>query len=788
MHNTKLHITLFGLSLLFPLTAIAASHISATDSIAGLGMTVTVQSMTPTSTLTLVLRNPQNKESAVPVQTDASGKGTVNISGKMTQVAGTYAVEVADKTTGVASTTVAVLPETMDTTVSTLQSWTPHIAADGSDTADIRVTLRDRYGNVLAGRPVALVSSNADDIITALTPETGADGVQHFSLSSESAGTSHVRAVDLLSGNTLSSAADIQVGNALAMGGNAPVASTVDPMTGRRFYAQVSGSAFDVVDGFDITAPATLPVGEEAQKIVIRAIDKDGNTVENYVGTVLFESTDPNATLPNFGSYTFKDRDLGQKSFSLVLTFRTPGQQIFRVKDKSDDGIAGSATIDVGGNGSTNSHGITISSYKDGDRVNTTNISISGKGPAYANLTVMGGVTDETGTTDGDGNFSIPITLSDAQQDFTIRVQDDTKQNDSGPLHLILDTNGPKIGTITFSPQTPSANEKVLAVVQADPGLRSMTFAIDEANISVPLTESSSGSYQGFFDAPAGGVYQPAITGIDDAGNKTEVRTTFTVGAESLPTVEQVTVEPRVNSVALSWNALSVPVEGYRVYVGESADNFLYTLDTGRATTKATVAGLTPGKTYFFAITAIKGEAESKEKSAVVHASPLGLTLNITPGDGALHVQWTSFTTDLPLSGFQLEYGTNGNYIEKRTLNGGLRDFMLRDLLNGVLYNVRLIPVTVTGNKLEDLAAKGDGTPSGTGFHAGPNDPVPGNLGNTPGNVHPAPSNPGSGLPSFVWMGALALGLVGALYGWHTRKKSRTTAAFLQSIQSQYTR
>lgn len=792
MKNTKLHITILGLALLFPFSAIAAAQLSATDSIAGLGMTVTVQNMTPTSATTVVITNPQNKDTILPVQSDATGKAIINVSGKITQVAGTYTVHMQDKTNATTSTSVAVLPETLDPAVSTLQSWTPHIRADGSDSADIRVTLRDKYGNILPGRPVALVSSNAHDLITALTPETGADGVQHFSLTAETAGTSHIRAVDLLSGNTLASSADIQVGTTPAIGGDAPVVSSVDPKSGRRFYAQVSGDNFDIVDGFEITAPTSLPVGEEAQKVVIRAIDKNGNTVENYVGTVTFESTDPSATLPNFGSYTFKDRDLGQKSFALVLTFKTPGQQIFRVKDQSDDSITGSATIAVGGDGTTNTRGITITSYKNGDSVSTTQIIISGKGPAYANLTVMGGTDDASGTSDGDGNFSIPITLSSEQHDFTIRVQDDTKQNDSGPLHLVLDTDGPKIGTITFSPEAPSANEKVLAVVQADAGLPGMNLRIEDAdtntNISVPLTETLSGSYQGFFDAPAGGMYQPAITATDTAGNSTEVRTTFTVGMESLPTVQNVKIEPRVNSVALEWDALSDSVSGYRVYVGESADNFLYTLETGRVTTKATVAGLVPGKTYYFAVTAMKNDIESKDKSAVVHAEPLGLTLTITPGDGTLHVQWTSFTTELPLSSFQLEYGTEGAYTETRVLNGGLRDFMIRDLLNGVLYNVRLLPVTITGEKLEDLAAKGDGTPSGSGFHAAPNDPVPGNLGNTPGNVHPAPSNPGSGLPTSVWMATLAIGLIGAAYGWYYQKKRRHTAAFLQSIQSQYYR
>lgn len=768
---------------------------TANDSIAGLGMTVQVQSMSASSDALLLVENPNGKETTLPVKIDTKGSATVNVSGKNTQTAGTYTLTLSSNGKSMASTTVAVLPETMDPAISELQSWSPHIRADGSDTADIRVTLRDSYGNILPGRPVALVSSRSSDRITALTPETDKNGTQEFSLSTKTNGTIHVRAVDLLSGNTLTASVDIEAGQSVAMGGVAPSYSgTYDSDTGRKFYAQVGGNTFDLVDSFDVVAPLSLPVGEEAQKVVIRAIDKKGNTVENYVGTVSFESTDPQATLPNFGTYTFKERDLGQKSFPLVLTFRTPGDQIFRVSDTSDASIMGTATISVGDGGQSGAHGIVITSHKDGDRVNSPMIIIAGTGPKYANLTVMGGTEDVTGSTDADGAFAIPINLSPELHDFTIRVQDDTRQNDSGPLHLISDTESPTIGSIVFSPSTPSENDKVLAVVESESGLKEMILKIQDTttntDLSVPLIEnpSASGSYQAFFTAPAGGTYQPSLTATDKAGNTTEVRSMLTVGMPTLATVQNVTAEARVNAVGLQWDPLSdSSIDGYRVYVGEEAGNFLYTLDTGRVTTKATVAGLTPGKTYYFAVTAVKGTTESADKGTVVQAIPLGLSLKVAPGDGTLQIQWTALSSDLTLSGFQLEYGTeDGVYTETRDLNPGLRTYTIRDLLNGVPYFMKLTPITVTGDKLDDLAAKGQGTPDGSGFHAGPNDPVPGNLGTTPGNVHPAPSNPGSGLPTAAWMVIAAFGLAGAAYGWHRRTAARHTDAFLQAIQSQY--
>ncbi len=762
-------------------------------------MTVTVSQLAPSSSINVILSNPDGKQTRVPAKTDATGNATVNIDGKLTQSAGTYSVDAeVNGKAATALTSVAVLPETMDTSISTLQAWTPHIRADGQDTAEITVTLRDAYGNVLPGRPVALVASRSEDVITAVTPETGKDGTQHFSLSTTKDGTSTIRAVDLLSGDTLTSTATVQAGTPVAIGGDAPsyaVAGSYDPDTGRKFYAQVSGGqTFDVIDSFEVTAPPTMAVGDEAQKVSIRAIDKNGNTVENYVGTVTFESTDPNATLPNFGSYTFKDRDLGTKSFPLVLQFKTPGPQIFRVKDSNNPKITGLANINVGGTVShTGASGINITSYKDGDMVNSTSIIISGTGPAYANLTVMGGISDTTGQTSADGSFSIPITLAANQHDFTIRVQDDTKKNDSGPIHLILHQQPPSIGSITFSPEKPNPTDKVLVVVSSDAGLKSMTMTITDpatnTNLSVPLIENSSasGSYQAFFSAPVSGAYQPTLTATDKAGNVTNIRTTFTVGQQGLSKVMNVQTEPRVNAVALQWDSVTDPIDGYRIYVGDSPQNYLYTLDTGRVTTKATVAGLTPGKNYFFAVTAVKGTLESTDKSDPVQAQALGVTLDLTPGDGTLQVKWSSLSTDVPIANFKLEYGIAADtFTESRLINGQLRDFTIRDLLNGVPYFIRLTPITVTGDTLSDLAAKGQGTPSGTGFHAGPNDPIPGNISVPPGGKTLPTKNVSSGLPPSAMLGTAVLGLLGALYFWHRRKNLRHSEAFLQAIQAQY--
>jgi len=794
MSRTYTHILSTLILCSLPLQTVAAGILTVEDSVAGLGLEISLSGAPAAKQITFDITAPDGDAISVTATTDGNGAASATVPGHRTEKAGAYDVSATDNGKNAAPSVVAnVLPESMDPWTSELQAWTPAIDPDGHDEADVTVTLRDRYGNPLAGRPVTLVAGRTDDIVIALTPETNADGVQFFSVKTETPGTIQLRAIDLLSGNTLISSAEIRAGSN-AMGGHlASATQTNNDDRGRQmFYAQTT--SFDIIDHFEVSAPSELPRGQEAQKITIRAVDRQGNTVEDYVGTVRFSSTDSEAQLPNFGSYTFKERDLGEKSFPLVLMFRSSGQQVFRVEDASEPGVSGEAEVNVSGGGGSAAGQISITSHQNDDSVNSTDIIIEGKGPRFANLIVMGGTADATGSTDENGAFSIPISLSETQRDFTIRVRDDAGRNDSGPIHLILDQVPPELKTITFAPENPETGEKVLVVVDSETGLAQVVLRMPDSDQSTvdeyKLTENPSqpGSYQAFFTAGEAGMYQPAVAAMDKAGNVEEVRTTFMVGAKSLPTVQNVKAEPRVNAVALQWDPVPGELSGYRVYVGDTPFDFLYTLDTGRVTTKATVAGLTAGKTYYFAVTALKDDLESEERSEPVEARVLGLTLDVKPENGALTVEWTSLSTDLPLSSFILEYGVEAEELtENRILNGELRMYRIPDLLNGITYYIRLTPITVTGDKLEELAANGQGEPNGSGFKPGARDDIPFNAATNPGDtLHPAPSTPGSGATSVVWMLAVTAGTLGVAYRWHRRRALKKSAAFLQAMQSQY--
>jgi hypothetical protein len=798
MHKTHTRFLAAVTALLIPCTAMAAVMLDVSDSVAGVGLTVDMSGAKPAESVDIVVTDPDGYDTVIPVLADNGGQAVAMVPGAKAQTAGTYTVGARQKGGVSTSVQAQVHPDSVDAAMSQITVRDPQISADGRDQAAVEVTLRDRYGNVLGGRPVSLIASRKSDIVTGLTPDTDATGTQEFSVRATENGVITLRAIDLLSTVTLDETATIQAGYG-AMGGNSmyTASATTYDSGSKKFYfnAQAVGS-FDLIQEFEVTAPAQMNVNEEAPKITIRAVDRDGNTVENYTGTIRFVTTDPEATVPNFGTYTFRDRDLGVKSFPLALTFRTPGQQTLRVEDSNDPTIMGETNITVGGQGSTGNGGsISVTSFADGDYVNSLDIVVAGVGPRFANLIVMGGAEDAYGTTDDLGAFSIPVTLSPDQHDFTIRVRDDAGRNDSGQIHLILDQDAPVIDLIQFSPENPEEGEKVLVVVQSEADLREAVIRIPDringqpTDVMLAPNPAEPSTYQGFLTAPAPDVYQAIVSVTDKAGNTTDLGTQLIVGGKTLPKVQNLKAEAKIDAVDLTWDPLPGNVDGYRIYIGDSVNNYLYTLDTGKVTTKATVKGLTQGQEYTFAVTALRGDMESEEKSDPAVSRVLGFKLEVTPGDGALRVTWTSLALDLPLSSFMLEYGTDEEALtESRTLNGDLRDTVIRDLINGVPYFIRVTPVTVTGDALDELSATGEGTPDGAGFKPGPRDDVPFDIPDLPeGPLHSgAPANPSSGVPAGVWMTLLGVATAGVYLRWRRRKSTAQTAAFLQAVQAQY--
>lgn len=833
MRKRVLRVLVACVGLLIPFSTASAGTLQTADAIAGLRTAIHLEGWSPETPYEAKFVLPDGTVWSNRVRTSLKGDGTVVLPGEHTHTAGNYRLQLLQNSTVVSEETFEVLPDSVDSGLSDIRAARAFLAADGEDAVEIRVSLKDQYGNPLSGRPLELIASDPAARITQLSGETDRIGIQRFLVRTHADGLLILTAMDILSAQVLEDREELFAGSALpAMGGHLsfwrddprmsspptpspwpvyppPYNNSYNPYAAsvlERAYAQERG--FDVLDHFEVNIePEDLHVNEVAS-LAVRAVDRFGRTVQDYTGIVRISAlTDPDASLPGFaegyGETTFTPRDLGEKRLPLVVSFTRSGRQILRIEDRLDPGniISGEMEVLVGGESAIpEDRRIQITSHKPDDAVNKTSITLEGTGPPFVNLLVSGGIEDVYGETDQAGHFSIPLTLSPAQRDFTIRVRDDSGRYDSGSLHLILDQEDPKITVVRFAPEQPERGANVLLVAESEPHLEEITMTLDDQKY--PLTENATepGTYQVLFTAPASGSYQPEIAAIDGAGNTAKLRSELKVTTAALPQVQHVVAQARANAVELTWDPMTEePVTAYRIYVGEEPENFLYTLDTDRATTTATVAGLKAGTMYSFAVTALQNDLESKEKSNVVSARVLGTKMTITEQEGSLLLEWT-FPEGTPLSSFLLEYGVEPNqFTEKRILNGALRTTTIRDLLSGVTYYLRLTPMSTTGDLLAELAATGQGTPAiGVGFHpSAPTEPglvaipdIPETLELPPSTtLHEAtPATPSSGLPPVAVWGGLSLAGVALAIHWHRRRTMKMTMEFLRLMEERYHR
>lgn len=784
-----------------PLPAISAEPAGTSQTVAGLGADITCEGFAAGESFSLRVLPPLGGAVTLNGTANAQGKTSLRVNGEETQMAGFYTVEVSG--TGTCSSFV-VLPETMDQRASSIETGRADIATDGVDEARIAVILRDRYFNPLANRPVQLLSSRAEDQIRALTAQTDTEGQQAFSFTTLKRGTASLRAVDLLSGKPLDASVTINAGEEWGRGGysdapafasnaqwdwNEATAVPVGEFRGRTLYGQLT-NGFDVVDHFRIEmegGKTSIPIRQDTTFRIV-AEDRQGRTVEDYTGTIQFSSTDPKAILP-FGTRQFTLKDLGVKTFTLGLRFNTGGEQTLAVQDTSGN-VRGSVTVTVtGGSGPTDSSSITITEPLEGTTVSASTVTLRGSAPPLVNLLVTGGKEIARGDSDANGAFAIAVTLNTTVTGALLQVEEATGKYKSQPLNLFMDLTGPRISSVEFLPLEPAETQTTKMTVKTEAGSAPVTMTLEGASFTLTESALQPGTYTTSFTAPPkAGPYQLLTTATDPYGNKTELLSSLTVKPKTPPTIRNLTAEAKMNAVALKWEPVAKDeADTYRVYVGDKADNFSYSLDTDASVSAATVAGLKQATTYYFAVTALKNGIESAEKSNVASATVLGLRLAVVPGDTSLMLQWSSMRQSTPLSAYLLEYGVEAeNLTEKRMINGDAETFTLRDLINGVTYYLRLTPISVPGEMLRDLAASAEGTPNGAGFHpvaAGPDSTF-----DVPPPPPPPPSVVKPGMPPVAWAGiaAAAVIVVLLLLHWQQRRTLHVTSAFLQEMQQRY--
>jgi hypothetical protein len=788
MHKHILRFLLVAL-LAFPLPAYGGGTIEAENTVAGLETQAVLGGFRSSSSVELHVVNPTDEDVILPVRMDSTGNAAVVIPGELVQMAGTYALYAEAQGTKLTSNvSFEVLPDRVDSELSTLTTDTDELSPNGSDEAVVTVTLLDKFGNPLKGRPVELIGSRASDSIAALSKETNAQGQQRFSVRAKSEGQIILRALDLLSST--------QLKGSLHISAEAGVGGAVSPST-RVYTAQVAGSSnAGAASSFRISVEPATPKTKETVDLVVTAVDAQGNVVVDYTGNPeILTPDDPDAVLPGLesggqGTLTFTAKNQGSKRFPLSIEFSTPGDQLMIVRDASR-GIEGRTTVTVtGGMSSTPSgQGIEILSPKQDGKVTGDRVMVEGIAKKLMNLKISGGVKTVSTETDDKGMFSVSIDLAKGLNEYTLTVE--SEKGERATLHLVRDSEGPTIQNVTFSPHEPMEGENTLVTVVSEQSLKEVSMRLEDTSLRLMEDRTHPGTYTVNILAPKSGTYQPDFVAVDAAGNATETRSTLTVAMRALGIVQNVKAEGKATSIMLTWDPLeNEKVASYIVEVTDSHGD-VTTLETDGPRAAATVKGLKPGAEYSFTVQAKEGKHLSEQKSEIVKASTLGLNLIVTPlpERSSLQLDWSYTDASVPLQGFLLEYGDSKNsYTEKRVLHAEARTYILGDLLSGIPYELRITPIDITGNYLTDLTQTATAPALvSSGFVPGSEDPV-----TLPqGDDHPlqyhsgAPTTSQSGFTtSLLWItgtAALAFAII-----QRRRKAKKRTQDFLSMMHNQY--
>jgi parallel beta-helix repeat protein len=316
----------------------------------------------------------------------------------------------------------------------------------------LTVSALDAYGNVASGYTGTVKFASSDPLATLpanYTFTAANSGVASFTaVALNTAGTQSVTATDT-------------------------VTSTI---TGKESGIVVASTA---VAGFTVTGYPSTTAGAP-QNFMVVAVDKFGNKVTGYTGTVHFTSSDAQATLP--ANYTFTTADAGDHTFS--ATFKTAGTQSVTTTDTT-----------------SNASGV------------QTGIAVT---PAAAKTLTVGGIPTNVGA--GASN-TLTVTAFDAYGNVATGYTGTVQFTSSDPAATLP-------ANYTFTPaNNGTASFASVALNTAGPrsvtatDLITATITGKESGITVAATAVASFTVTGYPSTTAGTSQNFVVTAVDKFGN-----------------------------------------------------------------------------------------------------------------------------------------------------------------------------------------------------------------------------------------------------------------------------
>lgn len=624
-------------------------EITGNDTIAGYGALLKISGPSYTD-LEIFIEKPDKSQVIIPATTNEAGEVSLDLYPYHTRRAGIYKIS----SKGLQNENFSiynsfrVYPDEVSENRSSISSDRFSLPANGFHTATVEVRLQDDYGNPINDHQIQITSSRSEDQIQAIKEAVSdAQGLTRFKISSNEKGISYFIIQDLTANKTLATRLKIAFLDVFesqkAIGGDNEI----------RLLAQSNNP--------QITSTTTMLNFADIPKQVasdtpltfkLQALNENRQVTNNYLSTVHFSSSDPNATLPQ--DYQFQENDKGEHVFSIGLKFVTPGTQTLTVTDLENFSIKGEITVTVGSSANLNTPSASTSSIKLANpRSGSTKeslIELSGTAPASSELTVFDFESDIGKTsTNNSGNFSFKTSpLPEGEHQLYLAIMENKQAiTISNKIDLIVDRTPPVIDAIEVKPATEVTPKTALEIkIFSENAISQASAFFNEESYNFTPLANQSGTYTLKVTAPQiTGTYSLDIILTDQLGNRGSYPASSTINVSgsnviqpdrpaannqndtSLPSkVTGIEADPDVNRITLSWEPSidDTFIKQYRIYYGTSPTELSSIALTFDSSTTWYIPNLKPATNYYLKITAIDSENnESAEKSEIISATTL---------------------------------------------------------------------------------------------------------------------------------------------------------------------
>ncbi len=547
----------------------------------------------------------------------------------------------------------------------------------GEEELVMTATLRDTTGNPLAGHTVSLTSSRSTDRVQTTQGTTNTNGEAIFFVAGELEGVSTFTAIDAASGTVLTDRSRVVfLGNANAIGGE-------DNLLSANLLAQAPLADEQIVASF----PSTVAINEPTD-ITIDITDLTGELLEDYAGTLTFESTDALALLPR--DYTFTPLDRGTHTFANAVTLIEPGGTTITISADTATSPA-DVIVNVEGTPTAKTDAPSITEPTQNSLWGRDTLTVSGTTTANSNIAIfIDGQVSGRGTSGLNGEFAVPLTgLFDGSQEIKVALLDFNNSilSISDPIAIMVDTEPPQVISTTATPESVLSGGDITITVQSEANLLVANLSVDGQTFG--LTEGAAGVYSTRIAILAPGTHLPDITLTDAAGNITteSAATSFTVGTPI--TIQPVETAPQGKRVDFSWAppANHAEVNHYVIRYGRSPDELDQEYTTTDNGTTWYIVGLNDYTNYYFQVFSYAADGLPNGQSEIVSETPRSvLNLNATACDTKVQLDWQR-QPDERIRNYQVAYGlAAGDYIERRSLPDDRVSWEVRNLINDVPY------------------------------------------------------------------------------------------------------